>query len=81
MRSDDKSGLSHVLVALGAISFFIIGVPVLDSISTWLVNVFGLKTLKLNKEAEEFAVTEEEPPIQAIGFSIPSEEDEENYDE
>lgn len=80
MRRDDKSGLSHVLVALGAISFFIIGVPVLDSISTWLVNIFSLKTLKLNKEAEEFTNTEEQP-VQAIGFSIPSDECEEDYDE
>lgn len=80
MRSDDKSGLSHILIALSAISFFIVGVPVLDSISTWLVNIFSLKTLKLNKEAEEFTNTEEQP-VQAIGFFIPSDECEEDYDE
>ncbi len=80
MRRHDKSGLPYVLVVLGAISFFIIGVPIFDSISTWLANIFNLKTLKLNKEAEEFANTEEQP-VQAIGFSIPSDETEENYDE
>ena len=82
---DDKNGLSHVFVAMGAIAFFVAAVPALDAFSTWIANYFGLKSVKLNQEASELVGEDEEGNEQShcIGFQVPSEseEDEEYYDE
>ena len=82
MRKDDNSGLTHVFVAMGAVAFFVAGVPALDAMGTWIANLFGLKSVKLNHEASKYAVEEEDGvPVQAVGFQIPSEEMEEVEDE
>ena len=49
--------------------FFAVGMPILDSIGQWVQNVFGLKSVKLNAEAKEYA-DEPEVPVQAVGFQI-----------
>lgn len=74
---DDKNGLSHVFVAMGAIAFFIAAVPTLDAFSTWTANWFGLKSVKLNHEASKFTEDSPQENTHAIGFTIPSEEEEE----
>lgn len=82
---DDKNGLTHVFVAMGAIAFFVAAVPALDAFGTWIANYFGLKSVKLNQEASELVGEDEESNEQShcIGFQVPSEseEDEEYYDE
>lgn len=82
---DDKNGLSHVFVAMGAIAFFVAAVPALDAFGTWIANYFGLKSVKLNQEVSELVGDDEEGNEQShcIGFQVPSEneEDEEYYDE
>lgn len=81
MRKDDNSGLndlSHVFVAMGAVAFFVAGVPILDAFGGWVSNLFGLQSVKLNAKAGEVAnteTTEEKEPTHCIGFQIPSEED------
>ena len=59
---------------MASVAFFVVGMPVLDSIGQWVQNVFGLKSVKLNAEAKEYA-DEPDVPVQAIGFHVPSESD------
>lgn len=45
MRKDDNSGLNgltHVFVVMGAVAFFVAGVPILDAFGGWVSNLFGL---------------------------------------
>lgn len=44
---------------------------------TYVANWFGLKSVKLNHEAEEFVHEEPCQETHAIGFTVPSEEEEE----
>ena len=86
MRKDDKNGLNgltHVFVAMGAIAFFVAGVPILDSIGSWVSNVFGLKCVKLNHEASQYTDDDccEDNHAQVVGFQIPSEAEEVYEDE
>ena len=83
MKKDDKYDLMPLFSAMGGVVFFVLGVPVLDSIGSWISNVFGLKSIKLNHEAAKYtSETEEENiPVQAVGFQIPSEEEEMIEDE
>ena len=74
---DDKNGLSHVFTAMGVIAFFVAAVPALDAFSTWMANWFGLKSVKLNYEASKFTEDSSQENTHAIGFTIPSEEEEE----
>lgn len=75
---DDRNGLTHVFVAVGAIAFFVAAVPALDAMGTYVANWFGLKSVKLNHEAEEFVNNDSsQENVHAIGFSLPPEEEEE----
>lgn len=74
MKEKKEHDLSHLYAALGAVAFFVAGIPVLDAIGGWLSNVFGLKSVKLNHEAAKYAVEEpEECHTQAVGFYAPDE--------
>lgn len=84
MRKDDKSGLGNVFIAMGAVAFFVAGVPILDAFGSWVSNVFNLKSVKLNKQASEVMGNQEEEVQEnthVIGFQIPSKEEEEYYEE
>lgn len=83
MNEKRKHDLTYLYAALGAVAFFVAGVPALDAIGGWVSNVFGLKSVKLNYEASQYATeTEEENlPVQAVGFQAPSEEEEMIEDE
>ena len=72
--SENKHDVSPFYVGMASVAFFVVGMPVLDSIGQWVQNVFGLKSVKLNAEAKEYA-EEPEVPVQAIGFHVPSESD------
>ena len=70
----NKHDCSPFYIAIASVAFFVVGMPVLDSIGQWVQNVFGLKSVKLNAEAKEYA-DEPDVPVQAIGFHVPSESD------
>ena len=70
----NKHDFSPFYIAMASVAFFVVGIPVLDSIGQWVQNVFGLKSVKLNAEAKEYA-DEPDVPVQAIGFHVPSESD------
>lgn len=74
----DKRDLSLFYVAIGAVSFFVAIIPILDSFSTFICNFFGLQSIKLNNEANKLQEGQEPQVTHAIGFQIPS--DEENYE-
>ena len=69
-----KHDFSPFYIAMASVAFFVVGMPVLDSIGQWVQNVFGLKSVKLNAEAKEYA-DEPDVPVQAIGFHVSSESD------
>lgn len=70
----NKHDFSPFYIAMASVAFFVVGMPVLDSIGQWVQNVFGLKSVKLNAEAKQY-VDEPEAPVQAVGFQYPCEND------
>lgn len=85
MRKDEGglNGLTHVFVAMGAVAFFVAGVPILDAFGGWVSNLLGLQSVKLNSEAGKIATPEtEQENTHVIGFNInPETEEEEIEDE
>lgn len=85
MRKDEGglNGLTHVFVAMGAVAFFVAGVPILDAFGGWMSNLLGLQSVKLNSEAGKIATPEtEQENTHVIGFNInPETEEEEIEDE
>ena len=85
MRKDEGglNGLTHVFVAMGAVAFFVAGVPILDAFGGWVSNLLGLQSVKLNNEAGKIASPEiEQENTHVIGFNInPETEEEEIEDE
>lgn len=85
MRKDEGglNGLTHVFVAMGAVAFFVAGVPILDAFGGWVSNLLGLQSVKLNNEAGKIASPEtEQENTHVIGFNInPGTEEEEIEDE
>ncbi len=68
-KREKEHDLTYLYAALGAVAFFVAGVPALDAISGWISNVFGLKSVKLNYEAAKYATEEpQETHTQAVGF-------------
>ena len=85
MRKDEGglNGLTHVFVAMGAVAFFVAGVPILDAFGGWVSNLLGLQSVKLNNEAGKIATPKtEQENTHVIGFNInPETEEEEIEDE
>lgn len=71
----DKKDLTPFYITIGAISFFVAAVPILDAFSTWVCNVFNLKNIKIGAEANEYQQDNEVQKTIAVGFEVPSEED------
>lgn len=68
-KREKEHDLTYLYAALGAVAFFVAGVPALDAISGWISNVFGLKSVKLNYKAAKYATEEhQETHTQAVGF-------------
>ena len=73
--------MTYLSIFIFGLVFGLIIMPILDAIGTWLQNIFGLKSVILQKQAELFTVEPEEE-VRAVGFQIEDEEDEEEeYDE
>lgn len=85
MRKDEDglNGLTHVFVAMGAVAFFVAGVPILDAFGGWVSNLLGLQSVKLSNEAGKITAPEtEQENTHVIGFNInPETEEEEIEDE
>ena len=84
MRKDEGglNGLTHVFVAMGAVTFFVSGVPILDAFGGWVSNLLGLQSVKLNNEAGKIASPEtEQENTHVIGFNINPETEEEEIED
>ena len=51
---DKNSALSHLLTAAGAIMFYTLALPILDSVSSWVQNCFNAKNIKLQHDAKQY---------------------------
>lgn len=84
MKKNDKD-LSHLYTVFGTMAFLIAGMPILEAIGTWVSNIFGLQSVKLQAEANKYAQDSGEEECgchtQAVGFAIPDAQEEEFYDE
>lgn len=82
------SPLSYLAVAGGTLLFYVCAIPLADALSTWVQTAIGAKVSKIQYTvAQDQQETEEiadringSGPVQAIGFTISSEE-EDHYEE
>lgn len=79
-RTPDQSPLSYLLVAGGALLFYLAAIPIIDSISTLFQNKMNCKSAeiqrevaKIQKEVQDMQVGET-GQAHAIGFDINSNE-------
>lgn len=87
MSKQNKS-INPLLVAGGTLLFYVCAIPIADAISTWIQTAIGAKVAKIQyvaaqdqQEVEEIADRiNSSGTVQAIGFAIPSEE-EDYYEE
>lgn len=64
-----------LLIAMGSLLFYTIAIPILDSASTYIQNQFNLRNVRLQAEAQQIQEElQEQPPVHAVGFQIPTEE-------
>ena len=76
-----QNPLSYLLVAGGALLFYMCAIPIADALSTWAQTKISSKVSKLQytmaqdqKEVEEIADRiNGTAPVQAIGFQTPNE--------
>lgn len=72
--------MRELFIAILSIIFFVIVIPILDSFSNLIQSIFNRKItqwqIELNKEQEQEEQTNHH--VQAIGFTIPSDEQEED---
>lgn len=82
-KREKEHDLTCLYVALGAVAFFVAGVPILDAFGGFVSNLFGLQSVKLNSKAGKIASTDEEQEsTHVVGFNInPEAEEEEIEDE
>lgn len=71
--------MRELFIAILSVVFFVIVMPILDSFSNLIQSIFNRKItqwqIELNKEQEQEEETNHH--VQAIGFAIPSDEQEE----
>lgn len=73
-KKEKEHDLTYLYAALGAVAFFVAGVPILDAFGGWMSNLFGLQSVKLNSKAGKIATTEaEQESTHVIGFNISTE--------
>lgn len=58
------------------VSFFY---PIADSISTFIQNWFGAKSVELQVKAEQKKLEVDQTPVHAVGFQVPQEPEQEEY--
>ena len=72
----------YLLLFILGILFISVLMPIFDAIGTWIVNIFNLKIVKMQVEAEEVKPEVEDGGLkQAIGFQYDNEEDDEWEDD
>ena len=72
-----------LIVFILGMLFIAIGMPVLDSIGTWLTNIFASKSVKLQIETEvaKAEIDEGQEDVHIAGFQYDVEDDEEMEDD
>ena len=63
--------MDYLLIFIAGILFvFIMNFisPILDALSTWIQNIFGEKSVKLQVEAEKAKLEADASPVHAVGF-------------
>ena len=77
--------MKELLIFIFGIVFATVLMPILDAIGTWVQNIFGKGSIKLQVEAEKIQKSTEEEEIQKqpMGFHMPESEEieEENWEE
>ena len=72
----------YLLLFILGVLFISVLMPIFDAFGTWIVNIFNLKIVKMQVEAEEVKLEEvDESPKHAIGFQYENEDDDEWEDE
>lgn len=89
MSKNKQNPLSYLLVAGGTLLFYMCVIPLADILSTWAQNAIGAKISKIQYTvAQDQQETEEiadringSGPVQAIGFQIPQNDYEVEYED
>ena len=77
-----KKEIKPLAIAVGTLVFYTAGIPLIDSVSTYLQNLIGKANVKLMKEIQELQDEEkEEEPIRAVGFHVDSEPEEVEWED
>lgn len=77
-----KKEIKLLAIATGTLVFCMAGIPLIDSVSTYLQNLIGKANVKLMKEIQELQDEEkEEEPIRAVGFHVDSEPEEMEWED
>lgn len=77
-----KKEIKPLAIAAGTLVFYMVGIPLIDSVSTYLQNLIGKANVKLMKEIQELQDEEkEEEPVRAVGFHVDSEPEEMEWED
>lgn len=77
-----KKEIKPLAIATGTLVFYMAGIPLIDSVSTYLQNLIGKANVKLMKEIQELQDEEkEEEPVRAVGFHVDSEPEEMEWED
>ena len=77
-----KKEIKPLFIATGTFVFYMAGIPLIDSVSTYLQNLIGKANVKLMKEIRELQDEEkEEEPVRAVGFHVDSEPEEVEWED
>lgn len=72
----DNKLINPLAIAFGSLLFYTIALPILDSLSSAIQSHVNVHNLKLQAEAQKIQEgLQEQPPVHAVGFQIPSEEE------
>lgn len=77
-----KKEINPLFIAAGTLVFYMAGIPLIDSVSTYLQNLIDKANMKLMKEIQELQDEEkEEEPVRAVGFHVDSEPEETEWED
>ncbi len=77
-----KKEIKPLAIVAGTLVFYMAGIPLIDSVSTYLQNLIGKANVKLMKEIQELQDEEkEEEPVRAVGFHVDSEPEEVEWED
>lgn len=77
-----KKETNPLFIVAGTLVFYMAGIPLIDSVSTYLQNLIGKANVKLMKEIQELQDEEkEEEPVRAVEFHVNSEPEEVEWED